>query len=134
MPAETVRADWIDDQAFLLRDRAGFPILMTQPMGVNGADLLPLSLIGCAVWDVIAILKKQRQQVTRLEVTAESQRDDEPPWRFRKIHICYRLAGRKLNPEFVRRAIELSETKYCSIYATLRDAVEITNKFEITEE
>jgi len=131
MPTETVRLDWIEEQVFLLRDHLGFPIVMTQPMGVSGADLLPLSLIGCTVWDVIAILKKQRQQVTRLEVTAESVRDDEPPWRFRKIHIRYHLAGQNLNPEYVRRAIELSETKYCSIYATLRDVVEITNEFEI---
>ena len=84
------------------------------------------------MWQCDAILKKQRQQVTRLEVTADSVRDDEPPWRYRKIHIRYHLTGQDLNPEYVRRAIELSETKYCSIYATLRDVVEITNEFEIT--
>jgi len=134
MPIETVRADWIDEQVFLLRDRAGFPVVMTQPMGVNGADMLPMSLIGCTAWDVIAILRKQRQQVTRLEITAESQRDDEPPWRFRKIHIRYRLSGRDLSEDNIRRAIELSEKKYCSIYATLRDVVEITDEFEIVRE
>jgi putative redox protein len=133
MPIETVRADWIEGQVFLLRDRAGFPVVMTQPMGVNGADLLPLSLIGCTAWDVIAILKKQRQPVTRLEVTAESLRDEDPPWRYRKINILYKLAGEGLSPERVQRAIELSETKYCSIYATLRDVVEITSTFEIVE-
>jgi putative redox protein len=134
MPTETVRADWIEEQVFLLRDRAGFPVVMTQPMGVNGADLLPMSLIGCTAWDIIAILKKQRQQVTRLEITAESQRDDEPPWRFRKIHIRYRLSGRNLSEDKIRRAIELSEKKYCSIYATLREVVELTNEFEIVRE
>lgn len=134
MPIETVRADWIDEQVFLLRDRADFPIVMTQPMGVNGADLLPMSLIGCTAWDIIAILKKQRQQVTHLEITAVSQRDDEPPWRFRKIHVRYRLAGRDLSEDKIRRAIELSETRYCSIYATLRDVVQITSEFEIARE
>jgi putative redox protein len=133
MPIETVRADWIEGQVFLLRDRAGFPVVMTQPMGVNGADLLPLSLIGCTAWDVIAILKKQRQPVTRLEVTAESLRDEDPPWRFRKINILYKLTGEGLSPERVQRAIELSETKYCSIYATLREVVEITSRFEIVD-
>jgi putative redox protein len=48
MTSETVRVDWISDRLFLLRDRNDFPILMTQPQGVNGADLLPLSLIGCS--------------------------------------------------------------------------------------
>ena len=133
MPIETVRADWIEDQVFLLRDHFGFPVVMTHPMGVSGADLLPMSLIGCSVWDVIAILRKQRQQVTKLEVSADSVRDDEPPWRFREIHILYKITGRALNPERVRRAIDLAEQKYCGVYATLRDVVEITSRFEIIE-
>jgi putative redox protein len=133
MPTETVHADWIDDQRFLLRDRFDFPIVMAQPNGVSGADLLPLSLIGCAAWDVIAILRKQRQQVTALQVEAKSERDDEPPWRFRRIRITYKLTGWRINPQRVRRAIELTEQKYCSIFATLSRAVEIQSDFEILE-
>ena len=134
MPTETVRVDWIRDQIYLMRDRAGFPIVMTQPMGVSGADLLPLSLIGCSAWDVMAILRKQRQQVTDLQVFADSERDEEPPWRFRRIRVRYRVVGRDLNAVHVRRAVELSEAKYCSIYATLRDAVEIRSEVEIVDE
>jgi len=134
MSTETVRVDWIDGQVFLMRDRFEFPIIMTQPMGVNGADLLPLSLIGCSAWDIIRILRKQRQDVTKLEAFADSERDDEPPWRFRRIHVRYRLTGHNLNAHHVQRAIELSETKYCSIYATLRDAVELTSEYEIVDE
>jgi putative redox protein len=131
---ETVRVDWITDRMFLLRDRYSYPIIMTQPQGANGADLLPLSLIGCSAWDVMSILQKQRQQVTRLVVTADSERDAEPPWRFRKIRILYRFTGRGLKAEFIARAIELSETKYCSIYATLRDAVDIQSEYEIVQD
>lgn len=134
MSTETVHAEWVRDEVFLLKDHFDFPLVMTQPQGVNGADLLPLSLIGCAGWDVIAILKKQRQQVTYLEVSAESQRDEAPPWRFRRILIHYRLRGRNLETERVKRAIDLAETKYCSVYATLRDAVEIQSEFEIVNE
>jgi len=131
MSTKTVRAEWIRDQEFLLRDRHDFPIVMAEPQGASGADLLPLSLIGCAAWDVVSILRKQRQQLTGLRVTAESEQDPEPPWRYRRIHILYHLTGHDLDAEHVRRAIELSETKYCSIYATLRDAVEITSDFDI---
>jgi putative redox protein len=134
MPSETVQLDWISDQEFLLRDRSGFPVIMTQPMGVNGADLLPLSLIGCAAWDLIAILIKQRQKVSRLKVIAESERDMEPPWRYRKIHVRYILTGSRLDPTKVQRAIELSETKYCSIHATLRPVVELSSDFEIKDD
>lgn len=134
MSTETVRVDWMQDQLFLLRDRFDFPIVMTQPSGVKGADLLPLSLIGCSAWDVVSILLKQRQQVTGFQVFADSDRDDEPPWRFRKIRIRYRITGHSLNADQVKRAIELSETKYCSIYATLRDAVELLSEYEIVDE
>jgi len=131
---ETVRAHWIDRQNFLLRDRFGFPILMSQPMGVNGADLLPLSLIGCTAWDVLSILKKQRQQVSHLEVVAESEREDDPPWRFLKIRILYRISGQGLKAQHILKAIDLTENKYCSIYATLRQAVELVSDFEIIED
>jgi putative redox protein len=134
MPIETVQAEWLRDQVFVLRDRNDVSIVMTQPDGVNGADLLPLSLIGCAAWDMVAILRKQRQDVTGLQVSAESARDDEPPWRFRRIHVHYRLTGRNLDPERVRRAMSLTESKYCSIFATLRDAVELSSEFTIERE
>ena len=134
MKTTSVRAGWIGGQSFLLRDRAGFPILMDQPMGVNAADLLPLSLIGCVSWEIVSILKKQRQQVTGLKITAESDQDEEPPWRLRRIRICYQVRGRGLNEARIRRAVELSESKYCPVYATLRDAVEITSRIEIEDE
>jgi putative redox protein len=133
MPIETVHAEWIRDRVFLLRDRFDFPVVMTQPQGVNGADLLPLSLIGCSAWDVMDILQKQRQEVTDLQVSAESERDESPPWRFRRIRLLYRVTGRDLSPDLVRRAIELSETRYCSIFATLRDVVELTSEYQILD-
>ena len=131
MTVETVCIDWVRDQVFLMRDRFGFPIVMTQPSGVNGADLLPLSVIGCSVWDILSILQKQRQRLTNLQVTAESEREEEPPWRFRKIHILYRFTGHGLSENHIRRAIELTESKYCSTYATLRQVVELTSEYRI---
>ncbi len=70
MIAETVSLDWIREHQFLMHDRNGFPIVMDHPNGVNASDLLPLSLIGCSSYDVVAILEKQRQGVTDLAVTA----------------------------------------------------------------
>ena len=134
MASETVRVDWTGGQQFLLKDHFDFPILMTQPEGVNGADLLPLSVIGCALWDVASILLKQRQPVTAMQASADSLREDGPPWRFRKIHIRYRFTGRGLSEAKVRRAIELAETRYCSTLATLRQAVEIDSEWEIVDE
>lgn len=133
MIAETVSLDWIRERRFLMHDRNGFPILMDHPNGANASDLLPLSLIGCSSYDVVAILEKQRQDVTDLAVSAESTRDPNPPWIFRKIHVHYKVSGRGLDKEKVSKAIELAEEKYCGVFATLRAAVEITSDFEIIE-
>ena len=133
MLTEAVCLDWIGDQSFILRDRSGFPLVMTEPVGVNAADLLPLSLIGCSVYDIVAILRKQRQQLASLRVTANSVQDDEPPWRFREIHIVYEFTGHDLNEAHIERAIVLSESKYCAVYATLRDAVKISSDYHITD-
>jgi len=133
MPVEIVTLNWVQERQFVMHDRNRFPILMDQPNGVNAADLLPLSLIGCTAYDVIAILEKQRQDVKELAVTAASTRDPHPPWIFRKIHIHYRIIGHRLDKDKVNRAIHLSEDKYCSIFATLREVIELTSDFELSE-
>jgi putative redox protein len=133
MRTEKVTAQWLADQAFLLKDHKGFPIVMAQPMGVLGADLLPLSLIGCAGWDVMSILRKQKQPVLRCEVEAESERDEEPPWRFRRIRVLYKIWG-GVDPAALERAIRLTEEKYCSVFVTLRDTVEILSRYEVLSE
>jgi putative redox protein len=134
MPIEKVTAEWLHDQNFMLRDQKDFPIFMAQPDGVLGADLLPLSLIGCAIWDVTSILRKQKQAITRLEVEANSEREDDAPWRFRKIRVVYRIWGENIANAAVERAIRLTEQKYCSIYVTLKNALEIESVYEIINE
>jgi putative redox protein len=134
MATETVHAEWLHEATFLLRDRSGFPILMAQPMGVNGSDLLPLSIIGCASWDIVSILHKQHQQLSSLQVTAESEREEQPPWRFLAVHVHYHLRGTDLDPRLVQKAITLAEDKYCSTFATLRQALELTSEFSILSE
>jgi putative redox protein len=133
MAAKQVQLNWNSEQQFVLEDADGLQILTKKPNGVSASDLLPMSLIGCSSHDVVEILLKQRQDLQRLHVTAESTQDEDPPWRFRKIHIHYRAVGKGIDPEKVRKAIVLSEEKYCAVYVTLRDAIEITHDFEVAE-
>ncbi len=133
MLSETVNLDWVANRKFIMHDRNGFHIVMDHPHGVNASDLLPLSLIGCSSYDVVAILEKQRQKVTDLVVSAESTRDPEPPFTFRKIHVHYKISGSEIDPAKVAKAIQLSEEKYCGVFATLKNVVEITSDFEIME-
>ncbi|MBM3124140.1 MAG: OsmC family protein [Chloroflexi bacterium] len=125
---------WNPAEKFALSDAEGNQITMKKPGSVSPSDLLTMALIGCSSFDVVEILIKQRQDLQSLKVTAESVQDDVPPWRFRRIHLHYRVEGRYIDQEKVRKAIQLSEEKYCSVYATLRDAIEITHDIDIIED
>ncbi len=133
MATDTVHLDWTPEEQFILSDNDDHRIVMKKPKGVKPSDLMAMALIGCSSYDVVEILQKQRQDLRELKVTAESVQDDDPPWRFRKIHIHYRAIGRDIDPEKLRKAIEISEGKYCSVYATLKDAIEITHEYEVVE-
>ena len=88
---------------------------------------------GCTAMDVISILRKQRQAVVAYEVLAHGERRETHPRAFTKIEVVHRLTGRGLDPAKVAEAIRLSETKYCSVHATLTPAVALTSRYEITE-
>lgn len=133
MATKTVHLNWNPEQEFTLQDNDNHQIIMKKPKGVSASDLLPMALIGCSSHDVVSILGKQKQELLELIVSADATQDDDPPWRFRKIHIHYKVIGRGIDPEKVGKAILLSEEKYCSVYVTLRDAVEITHDFEVVE-
>jgi putative redox protein len=133
MLIESVNLDWVKDRHFIMHDHDGYPIIMDHPNGVSAADLLPLGLIGCSSYDVIAILEKQRQKVTDLAVCAESRQDPDPPWMFRIIHVHYKVSGYELDQGKAAKAIQLAEEKYCGVFSTLKQAVEITSDFEVVE-
>ncbi|HNN13416.1 MAG TPA: OsmC family protein [Anaerolineales bacterium] len=133
MATKNVHLNWDLEKSFILKDKDDLQIVMKKPNGVSASDLLPMSLIGCASHDVVEILTKQRQELIELKVSAESTQDDDPPWRFRKIRVLFQAIGKGLDPEKVRKAVQLSEEKYCSVYATLKDAIEITNEVEVIE-
>ena len=93
------------------------------------------SLAACSTYDVLIILKKKRQKINNFTVEATAERRKDPlPKIFTKIHLKYILKGQKIDPEAVKRAIQLSEEKYCSVGGMLKPTVDITYSFEIIEE
>jgi len=133
MATKNVFLNWDPEENFILMDNDDHRVVMKKPKGVSASDLLPMALIGCASHDVVEILTKQRQDLQQLKVSAEAVQDDDPPWRFRRIHIHYQAVGKGIDPEKLRKAILLSEEKYCSVYATLKDVIEITHDSEVVE-
>lgn len=101
---------------------------------VTPAELLLVALGGCTAVDVISILQKKREQVTAYRVEVRGERRDEHPRSFTRMEVVHIVTGRNVSPAAVEKAIELSETKYCSVAATLRPAVEIVSTYEIVEE
>ena len=133
MASKTVYLNWDSESKFVLNDRDNYQLRVNGAGNIGSADLLTMSLIGCSAYDVVEILEKQRQELHQLKVTAEAQQDDTPPWKFRKIHIRYQVIGKGIDLEKAKKAIQLSEEKYCSVYATLRDVIEITHEVEVLE-
>jgi len=101
--------------------------------GVSPMEMLLIGLGGCTGMDVVSILEKKKQVVTNFEVLIHGDRVESHPKVFNKITVEYVVTGKELEPEAVQRAIELSETKYCSVMATLRKTAEITLKITLKE-
>lgn len=97
-------------------------------------ELLLVALGSCTATDVAGILAKKRQHVTSYVVEVSGTRRDEHPRSYTSMKVHHILTGKSLSAKAVAHAIELSETKYCSVAATLRPAVEIQTTFEIIEE
>jgi putative redox protein len=96
-------------------------------------ELLLVALGGCTAVDVVSILEKKRQKVTKYHVEVRGERREEHPRSFHRMEVRHIVTGHAIDPEAVRRAIELSTDKYCSVAATLRPTVEIVSSFEVKE-
>ena len=96
-------------------------------------EILLVALGSCTAVDVVGILAKKRQVVTNYAVEVSGERRDEYPRSYKSMKVHHVLTGVGLSEKAVAQAIELSETKYCSVAATLRPTVEIQSSFEIIE-
>ena len=132
MPTTTVR--WVTGKQFVGMDSNQHAVVVSGEDTANGmrpSDLLLVALSSCSAVDVVEILNKKRKPVTMLEVVTTGNRDEEPPWPYRDIHVKYRLSGRDLTKKAVEQAISLSQDKYCSVAATVRGIASITTEYEI---
>jgi putative redox protein len=115
-----------DGMRFVALTGSGHSIVMDNAEGDSGprpAELLLVAQAGCTAMDVVSILRKKRQVVTRYEVQVMGeQRDDPPPHVFEQVRIVHVVEG-TIDVEALRRAIELSATKYCTVTANLASGV-----------
>jgi putative redox protein len=131
---QTATVKWIGEQQFVATSPSGHPLSIDSDRQSNKApgpmELLLVALGACTATDVVIILEKKRQKLESLEVICSGERAAEPPSVWIKLEVLYRLRG-QLDEAAVKRAIELSEEKYCSVSATLKKSATLTWRYEI---
>jgi len=96
-------------------------------------EMVLVALGGCTAFDVMHVLEKAQQQVVSCVVEVEGARADSIPAVYTDIHLVYVVSGKDLIENHVRRAVELSVEKYCSVSAMLKASVKITHEYKIVE-
>lgn len=131
---------WRGNLAFAGETESGFAVPLdaeTATGGENGGprpmELIALGLAGCTAMDVISIVRKKRQEVSRFEVRVDAPRAEEHPKVFTSAVITYVLSGKAIEEAAVLRAIELSATRYCPAQAMLSRAFPMDLRYEIYE-
>ncbi|MEE4311525.1 MAG: OsmC family protein [candidate division KSB1 bacterium] len=101
--------------------------------GMRPMEMVLLGLGGCTAMDVLSIMRKKRVPFRDFEIKMKADRADDHPKVFTKIEITFIVYGQNIKERDVERAIELSETKYCSASAMLSKTAEIITRYEIVE-
>lgn len=106
-----------------------------QNAGTKPLELVLLGLGGCTSMDVISILTKMRSPIKDFEMELEAEQAPQHPKVFTRIHMKYIFYGdkEKIKIKDIERAIELSESTYCSVSNMLGKTVPITREYEIRD-
>lgn len=121
---------------FVAQSGTGHAFVLDDADGHSGPKPIELALLalgGCTAFDVISILRKKRQTVTGYEIELRAEQKAEPPAYFTRVEIKHKLHGR-IDPEAVKAAIHLSETKYCAVGAMISKTAKVETTFEILPE
>jgi len=134
------RVQLVEGMTFVAESGSGHAVVVDAAPDVGGKNLgarpMELVLMGtgaCSAIDVVHILRKSRQAVSGCVVELDSQRADDDPKVFTKIHMHYVVTGKGLAPAQVERAIKLSKEKYCSATIMLAHTAQVTFDYEIRE-
>ena len=136
------RVELVDGMTFKGVSGSGHAVLMDaepaaggQERGPRPMEVVLLAFGGCTGMDVISVLRKMRQEVSGYEVRLAGDRTEQQPTVFTDITVEHVVRGRNLDVDNVRRAVELSVTRYCPVSAMLRKGgVDITDRYRVIDE
>ena len=139
MGKEIVTTKWLSNMAFE-SEVNGHKIVIDAESEFGGEDRGPrpklfmlLSLGGCTGMDVISILKKMRVVVDEFNVRVEGELTEEHPKHFVKIHVMYEFTGKDLPMDKLKKAVELSEERYCGVSAVYKKTMKMTSEIVVKE-
>lgn len=124
----TIELTWIERRRFLGVDSGKHSVVLSagEDVGVKPAENLLIALAGCAAYDIVAILQKQRMELRRLTLSVSGEQAAEAPWPYTAIHLHVAAAAPGLRDDQLARAVDLSLNKYCSVRASLHPAIAVT--------
>jgi len=135
------RIKFVENMQFIATADSGHAVIMDAPPSVGGnnsgakpSELLLMGFGGCSGMDVVSILKKKKQDVTSFEMNVDGNTAESHPRYFTDIHIEYVITGRNISEDAVKRAIDLSINKYCTVGTTIGKAAKITHSYKIIQE
>jgi putative redox protein len=133
---ETAEIRWIGKQEFVAKGPSGHAVVLDADRGSNVGcgpmELLLLALGSCTATDLVIILEKKQEKLEGLEVICWGQRAKEPPRVWTKMELLFRVRG-EVTEDSVKKAIALSEDKYCSVWAMLGKTAAISWRYEIVK-
>jgi putative redox protein len=135
------KVKWSEGLQFVGTAESGHALVLDTHAEVGGLEAGPspmelvlLALGGCTGMDVVSILKKMRVEWARFEIGLEAERAEEHPKAFTKIHLTYRIWGADIPEDKLKKAIDLSLERYCSVGAMLGKRAKITYDYHINPE
>lgn len=121
-----VRLTFPGTRQFMLETGSGHQLIIDDAIGQTGPkpiELVAGALAGCTAFDVVTFLRsKKRKDITSYEVSVEAEQRLLPPQVFTEVRIHHSVAGIDIDAQAVEEAIHLSESKYCSVGAILKQS------------
>jgi putative redox protein len=101
--------------------------------GPRPKELMLAALAGCTGMDVVSILRKMRVFVDGFTIDIEADLTEEHPKQYYRMHLVYRFKGKELEEAKLKKAVDLSQERYCGVSAMYRKAMNLTYEIRITE-
>ncbi|MBY0482156.1 MAG: OsmC family protein [Chitinophagaceae bacterium] len=133
-----VTANWVEALAFDAISDNGHTVRLDTTIDGGGLDsgmspkkLVLAGLCGCSGMDVVDILKKMKVVFSKLDVSASAEQTDEHPKVFKSIEMVYRADVAEADLDKLKRAVSLSQEKYCGVSAMLEKHCKISYRIEL---